>query len=156
MMPCARAHTHTHPTTGTEVGTPGTAKRPVDQPFPAALTQTAPSRVSLSPWGEAPSTRVQDAAHTVALRNGAELVKERAFFRDRSGLRRDRLLSLPRLCRVSPRTQPLPGSRGSAGAQVLLRVLGKSLTLSESETLISNCREEGDKHSFTHVFTEHL
>lgn len=74
MMPGARAGTP--PPTGTEVGTPGTAKRPVDQ------TQMAPSRVRLSPWGTAPSTRVQDAAHTVALRNGAELVKERAFFRD--------------------------------------------------------------------------
>lgn len=108
----------------------------------------------LFPWGEAPSTQVQDVAYTVALRNGAEVVKERAFL-SRSGQGETISFLSPGSVWVSPLTRPLPGRGGSAGAQ-LLCVLGKSLTLSESELLISNSGEEGHKHSFTHVFTESL
>ena len=164
MMPGAR--THTHPTTGTEVGTPGTAKRPSEQrtaspapppqPLPAALTQRLrPPGVRLFPGGSTFYQGPGRGSHCSSEKWRGGCQGAGLFQRPKRTQERLSPLSPPGSVRVSPLTRPLPGRGGSAGAQ-LLCVLGKSLTLSESELLISNCGEEGDRHSFTHGFTEHL
>lgn len=121
MMP--GAHTHTPHTPGAEVGTPGAAEaeeQPTGQPSPAALAQTAPSRVGRVPGGEAPSTGDQDVAHTAALRSGAEVVEEWAFFQRPKQTQGRPAPLRPRLCpslspaAASPRKRRLSWGSGPA------------------------------------------